>query len=266
MLALISLFLTTQAAAPAPGPAPVPAPPTTLAQDRLTVCLDQARNDPATAIVTADSWLEETSGAQSGMAQQCLGTAYVSLLRWGAAEAAFVAGRDAQPPGEVLERAKLGAMAGNAALGGQRAEAALPLLDQAQDDARAAAQTELAGTIAADRARALVALGRQDEAATALADARRDAPQHPDIWLLSATLARRMGALDEAQGYIETAAALEPREPSIALEAGLIAAMAGQNETARANWRSVIRMVPGSSVATTAADYLAQLDGAPPTR
>lgn len=266
MLAQLSLFLMAQAVAQAPVPPPAPPPPRTLAQDRLTVCLDQARTDPATAIATADAWLNESAGTQSSLPQQCLGTAYVSLLRWDAAQAAFVAARDAQPQGEALERAKMGAMAGNAALGAQNAEAALPLLDQALADARTAAEPELAGTIAADRARALVISGREEEAASALADARRDAPQQANVWLLSATLARRMNALDEAQSYIETAGTLSPQDPSIALEAGLIAAMAGQDEVARTNWRSVITMAPASPNATAAADYLAQLDGAPPER
>src|SRR5690606_33300263 len=117
------------------------------------------------------------AGAQRSLPQQCLGTAYVSLLRWDAAETAFIAARDARPQGEVLARARLGAMAGNAALGAERAEAALPLFDQALADARATGRTELAGTVAGDRARALVMLGREEEAGAALVEARRDAPQ-----------------------------------------------------------------------------------------
>ena len=257
MLDFLALLLAAQAAASAPP---------TLEQDRLTVCLDQARTDPATAIVTADTWLAEATGAQRSAPQQCLGTAYVSLLRWDAAEGAFVAARDAQPADRALERAKLGAMAGNAALGAQHAAAALPLLDQALVDARAASQTELAGSIAADRARALVALDREEEAGAALADARRDAPQLANVWLLSATLARRLDALDEAQGYIETAAALAPQDAAVGLEAGVIAALGGRDDVARASWRSVIDMAPTSPAASTAANYLAQLDGAPPSR
>src|SRR5690606_11865099 len=48
MLALLSFVLMAQVGAAAPP---------TLEQDRLTVCLDQARTDRATAIVMADEWL-----------------------------------------------------------------------------------------------------------------------------------------------------------------------------------------------------------------
>ncbi len=253
MLALLSLLLV-QAAQPS------------LEQDRLTVCLDQARTDPATAITTADEWLAEASGAGRSAPQQCLGTAYVSLLRWDAARDAFMGARDARAESEGAARARLGAMAGNAALAGRHAEEALAMLDQALADARGAGQVELAGTISADRAKALVALGRQQEAVPALDAARRDAPQQAAVWLLSATLARRMEQLDQAQSYIQTAATLTPDDPAIGLEAGLIAALSGRDDAARASWRSVIDRAPGSPPAKEAAEYLAQLDGAPPSR
>ena len=64
-------------------------------QARLTLCLDQARRDPPSAIAEANQWLGESSGAGAALPQQCLGQAYVSLLRWEAAEQAFLAARDA---------------------------------------------------------------------------------------------------------------------------------------------------------------------------
>ncbi len=48
--------------------------------------------------------------------------------------------------------------------------------------------------------------GDMAEAETALANARTLDPQSPYAWLLSATLARRLDKLDEAQRFIETAA------------------------------------------------------------
>lgn len=243
------------------------AAPPTLDEDRLTVCLDQARSDPASAIAAADAWLAETAGPQRSLPRQCLGTAYVSLLRWDAAQAAFLAGRDERPATDHAGRARLGAMAGNAALAAGEHEGALAVFDRALADAREAdISAALAGTIAADRARALVALGREDEAGAMLADARRDAPQQADVWLLSATLARRLDDLAQAQAHIETAAALAPDDAAIGLEAGLIAALTGRDDAARASWRSVIATHPASPESTAAAEYLAQLDGAPPAR
>jgi tetratricopeptide (TPR) repeat protein len=159
-----------------------------------------------------------------------------------------------------VARARLAAMAGNAALAGDRPAAALAAFDLAITDARAGAAPALAGELSADRARALVALDRSEEAAAALAIARRDAPQFAPGWLLSATLARWLGQLDEAQGLIEAAAALAPRDPAIGLEGGLIAALAGRDAAARQSWKSVLATAPESAEATTARTYLAQLD------
>jgi len=255
-LALIAALLIAQAAAsPAGGAA-------TLEEDRLAGCRQQARTDPATAMVTASRWLAEAQGPARSAPQQCLGFAYTSLLRWDAAESAFLAAREALLPNEHAPRARLAAMAGNAALAGGRNEAALAAFDLAQADAGAAGDASLAGTLQADRARALVALDRVGEAAEALANARRDAPQDPSVWLLSATLSRRQGALEQALGQIRTAAALAPDDPAIGLEAGLIAALSGQDEAAQTSWQAVLAASPRSPEAALARDYLAQL-GAP---
>ena len=126
-----------------------------------------------------------------------------------------------------------------------------------------AGDASLGADIATDRARALVGLGSLDEAADALANARRNVPQNPDTWLLSATLSRRQGKLEEAQSEIQTAAALAPSDPAVGLEAGLIAALGGHDDAARQSWRSVMELAPTAPEAAVAKDYLAQLDQAP---
>lgn len=234
--------------------------PTTLAQDRLTVCQTQARRDPAAAILTASEWETENYGADRSLPRQCLGLAYTSLLRWEAAELSFLSARAALDGGDPVARARLAAMAGNAALAGTRAQAALADFELAQADLASAGNPELAGEVAADRARALVALGRHGDAATALEQARRDAPQLTSAWLLSATLARRMEKLSEAQQFIETASALAPQDPAVGLEAGVIAVLAGRDDAARASWQSVQAAAPSSPEAETARMYLKQLE------
>lgn len=229
--------------------------------DRLIVCQDDARRDPATAISTASTWLREALGPDRTYPQQCLGLAYVSLLRWQAAEQAFLAAREALATGSFDERAKLAAMAGNAALAESRFPKAREDFELAQADAAASGDAALAGEIAADRAKALVGLGQLDAAADALAAARRDAPQHADAWLLSATLARRQDKLADAQSHIETAAALAPNDPAVGLEAGVIAILGGRDAAARESWRSVLATAPNTPEAATARNYLAQLDG-----
>jgi tetratricopeptide (TPR) repeat protein len=255
ILSLLSLLLAQAVSEAGPG--------TTLAQDRLTVCQTEARRDPTSAIVNASTWLREAVEDERSYPHQCLGVAYTSLLRWQAAEDAFMAAHAARPQSDFAGRARLAAMAANSALADGRHEAARKHLELAHGDAAVSGDTVLAGEIAADKARALVGLGLTDEAAKALAQARRDAPQRIESWLLSATLARRQDNLDEAQAHIQTAAALGPQDPAVALEAGVIAALAGRDEAARLSWRSVLELAPDGPEAAAARDYLAQLDEEP---
>ena len=247
--ALISSLLFTQASYPS---VPVEEP-------RLELCLDHTRADPAAGISEANAWLAEGSGAVQSYPQQCLGYAYSLLLRWDAAERAFLAARDLEPEYSHFRRAQLAAMAANAALAEQRADAALISLALAATDAAAADDAGLRALVETDRARALVLQGNEGEAEAVLASSRTLDPQAPLTWLLSATLARRLGKLDEAQGFIETAAALSPDYPETALEAGVIAMLQGREEAAKASWQSVIDLDGESPTAETARGYLAQL-------
>ena len=256
MIAAILLTLAQPAAA-----APVPPPaPRTLAQGRLDVCMDQARTDPTTAIAEASAWERETGGVDRSEAQQCLGVAYTVLLRWEAAERAFLAARGAAPTDAHFRRAQLAAMAGNAALAEGRGAAAQIALELAGSDAEASDDTPLQAIVQVDLARALVLQRDTARAETTLANARTLDPQNAYAWLLSATLARRLDKLDEAQGHIETAASLAPDYPETGLEAGVIAMLSGNEEAAARSWRSVIELEPEGEAAATARGYLAQLD------
>lgn len=246
------------AAALLPLLAEVSAPPT-MEQTKLAVCLDQASKDPTTAIVTASGWLTDATGAARALPQQCLGFADTLLQRWRPAEQAFLDGRDYADPTDYELRARLAAMAGNAALAENRNTDALTDLDLALTDAKAAGDTKVTGGIQLDRSRALVALGRMDEASAALADARAEAPQNAETWLLSATLARRMNDLAGARARIATAAGLAPHDPAIALEAGVISELSGNEEAARKSWQSAITVAPESKEAATAKSYLDQI-------
>lgn len=250
-------------AAPA-SPAPVPArAPASAAQKALNECLDAVKVDPPAAAALAEGWIEQAKGPEVAQAQFCLGSAKAALGNWEEAETAFAAGRDAAAPSDKRLRAQLGAMAGTAALAVNAPDRALVLLEQAHGDATAAPDARLAGDISVDRSRALLALKREADAAVALAEARNASADNAEAWLLSATLARRQGKLDEAQGWIERAAALAPRDPQVGLEAGVIGVLAGRDEAARKSWQSVIAAAPGSDLAKTAQGYLDQL-GAPP--
>jgi len=235
------------------------ATPVPLEQVRLDLCLDQARADPGAAMIEASGWLAETSGADASYPQQCLGYAYTLLLNWNAAESAFLAAREAEFEANHFRRAQLATMAANAALAEERADAALISLAIAASDAEAAGDAGLRSVVETDRARALVLKAREADAEAALASARTLDGQNAMAWLLSATLARRLGKLDDAQGLIATAAALAPDYPEVGLEAGVIAMLQGREDAAVASWRSVLEVEPGGETATIARGYLAQL-------
>lgn len=221
----------------------------------IDVCLSTAREDPAKARALAQEWVSRTTGSQRATGHHCLAVAAGNAGDWASAAAAFLAARDdADAP---RFRARMGALAGSALLTQGKPGEALAVLDRAA--AEKSADSSLEGYIAQERAVALVALERLPEAALALDAARALAPADAHGWLLSATLARRQGDLATAQTRIERAAALDPRDPGIGLEAGVIAALAGRDAAARQSFQSVIAAAPESEQAAAARTYLSQL-------
>lgn len=239
--------------------ADAPTPEVPRARTPLQECMSAVNSDPPGAIDIAEAWLAQSKGSPTAPAQFCLGSAHAALEHWDEAETAFLAGRDAAAASDYRLKAQLGAMAGTTALARGEPVRALAALDQARADALAAPDAQLAADIQVDRSRALVALKREGDAATALAEARQANAKNPEAWLLSATLSRRQGKLVEAQAQIETAVGLEPRDPAIGLEAGVIAVLAGREAAARKSWESVLAAAPDSEAAKTASGYLAQL-------
>lgn len=235
--------------------------PSAPAPSRLGQCLEAAQSDPESALNRAEAWLTQVSGSARVDPGTCLGAAYAQLGRWDEAEAAYIAAREVAAANERGRKGQLGALAGNAALAANSAARAEGLFALAHAESLAASDRAQAGRIAADWASALVAQGKVDEAAGKLALARAEAPDLALAWLLSATLARRQDKLAEAQEQIETAARLDPRDPEIGLEAGVIAVLARRDEAARRSWRSVLAMAPGSTQAQQAQAYLDQLGG-----
>jgi len=266
---LLPILLAFQLAGELPV-APLPIPPAksqveqqsqgqlTFDEARFEECLKQARTDPTTAINTASNWAAEAAAETAAYPQQCLGHAYTSLLRWDAAERAFLTAREVLGDHQNEWRARLALQAGNAALAGNRAEAALFDFSLAEGDL-ADGDPAIASMIETDRARALVADGRDVEAEAALDKARTLDPQSPNAWLLSATLARRLDKLPEAQSYIEMAAKLAPTYPEVGLEAGVIAMLAGNREAAKASWESVVALASEDDAGAAAKAYLTQL-------
>lgn len=235
-------------------PDPAPLPPS-----RQVQCAALIRTAPQEALKLAEQWLAETTGSAQVDPAECKALALANLERWAEAEAAFLAARDAVPAHERARRAQFAAAAAIAAEAQGGRDRALALYKAAQEEAAAGGDSTLAGQIARDSAASLFAAGRTDEAMAALAKAREALPDDPATWLISARAARRLGKLAEAQTQIERAAGLDPRDPAIGLEAGVIAVLAGRDEAARKSWQSVIAAAPDSAEAKVAKGYLDQL-------
>lgn len=227
---------------------------------KLAECVNLARDDAEAASDFAQTW-RETAASQLELAQSahCLGLALVRQRDFAEAQRAFDLAASEVPDGAPAYQARLAAMAGNAAMAQDKPAIAEIAFARAQTFATQASDGPLAASVSVDRARALVALGRNDEAAAALAAARDDDPANARAWLLSATLSRRLERLGEAREQIAQAALLAPQDPAVGLEAGVIAALAGREEEARRSFESVLEVAPQSEEATRARSYLEQL-------
>lgn len=274
----------TEVPPPKPGETPqatqtgLPASPvqTSPRPTRYTLCLAAGEKDLTAGIAAARAWLAEAAKAATpdtahGAAAQCLGQLLLQQGDSAGAEAAFAESAGQVQADKPAAVAALQTMAGDAALAGGRAEAALGWYDKAlapvPASAPSAEDNAERGAAQIGRARALVALGRLPEASGALQDAHRLAPNDPEGWLLSATLARRGKDLDRAQRDIEVAASLDlhgdPLGAPIGLEAGVIAMLSGREDAARKSWQSVLALAPDSAEAATAKGYLDQIGPAP---
>ena len=253
MLHFLPILL--QLAAPAAAQ-PLP----TLDEVQFTECLDLARKDPASAISSASLWAQQNGGY---LARACHGFALATDFKFDLAVPILTeAGTLAETKGDP-RAARFWAQAGNAAIAAGQPDVAVDALGKALVskalDSNERADSEV------DRARAFVALGKSADGEAALATARQLAPENGAAWLLSATLARRLNKLPDALAFIQTAAAVLPSDPAVALEAGNIAIAAGDDDTARKQWEQVIKIGPNSRQAVTATAQLAALAAATPT-
>lgn len=241
------LIFALMAAPVAPKPLP------TMADLRYEECVTLAAKNPADGVIDAGIWIRENGGY---LATHCLATALATDFKFADAVPLFVKAAKGAELVKDARAAKFWAQAGNAAIAADQPGEALIALDTAF--ASTTLTNSERGDILIDKARALVGANREKDAVSVLAQARSLAPENGTGFLLSATLARRTGALIDAQSYISTAAALSPYEPAIPLEAGNIAAAAGNQPAARRAWEQVIKIAPESRQAVTAKARLAE--------
>lgn len=229
-------------------------------QKQFADCLATARDDADSALDIANAWrVSANNDLDLVRSAHCLGLALVTLERFDEARQVFEAASAEAPESFGAYRARLLAMAGNAAMSGGKPAVAEPLFASAVDQAVALGNAELASDLSADRAGALALTERLDDAVEAMKQAREQNPASMRAWLMSAALMRRLERLGEAQQMIEKAAELDPRSPAVGLEGGIIAALSGRAVDARRSFESVLLVAPDSEWANRATAYLEQL-------
>ncbi|WP_109809561.1 tetratricopeptide repeat protein [Sphingosinithalassobacter portus] len=229
--------------------------PTLPISDRGDACERAAVNAPRQGETLANQWIVDGGGYQ---ARECLGLALANQQRWRDAASAFSAAATEAEDKDDVRAANLWALAGNAWLAEGVPDRALTALDKAIAKQKLEGLT--LGEAHLDRARARVSGGDEAGAREDLDIAVRLAAADPFAWLLSATLARRMGDLPRAHRDIAEAVRLAGDDPAVQLELGNIAAVSGNADGARTAWERVITLAPGTARAATARQALAQFD------
>ncbi|MBN8813907.1 MAG: tetratricopeptide repeat protein [Sphingomonas sp.] len=226
---------------------------------RYHACLDLATSNAEAAQNEAERFRLAGGGAK---ARQCLGLAYAMQEKWRDAAIAFEAAAQEAATAKDPLATRYWAQAGNAWLATGEPVKAYAALNNALAGGTLAGQDR--GEALLDRARSLVAAGQLAGARTDLDAALESAPNDPLAWLLSATLARRTKDLPRAQNDIAQALKLSADDASVQLEAGNIAAMAGDGDAAKRAWEAAVKIAPTSSAGQNARAALAQFDAPAP--
>lgn len=219
-------------------------------------CAAEIEADPVAAVTHANEWFLQGGGA---LAKQCAALAYAAQDRWPEAATAFEAAAREAEKGKQTAAANLWIQAGNARLAAGQPREAIAAIDGALVSGQLSGPAK--GEARLDRARANVAAGDPASARVDLNEALKLVPQDPLAWLLSASLARRMGEMERAQVDIAEAAKLSPDDASVALEAGRIALAVGAPDAARIAFEGALRNQPGSDAARAAQAELDRLKG-----
>jgi tetratricopeptide (TPR) repeat protein len=237
----VTAFLLALAAAAAPAP-----------EAEYRACTDLVRSAPERAVEQANDWRGKGGGVA---ARQCLGLAYAALESWPSAATAF---EQAALEAERLQdnrRADLWVQAGNAWLAGGDHPKARKAFDAAL--ATTLLTPELRGEVHLDRARAAAAQGESAAARTDVDKGLELVPADPFGWYLSAALARRDKQLARAQSDIAKAVELAGDDAAVLLEAGNIAGVTGDVDSAKSFYARAARASPDSEAGRAAQAALA---------
>jgi tetratricopeptide (TPR) repeat protein len=223
-------------------------------RDRLASCLMLAMRDASAAISEGARWLLDDGGLE---AELCLAVGYSENSDWESASGAFERALVlAEEVGDSRLSGILGGAA-NAALMNGDAALARTHLDRVLADETLNGEARSGALL--DRANVHVALGDGAAAQADLLAVQALRPNDSEVWLLSATLARRQGDLDAAGDLIDRALELDRNNAFILLEAGNIAIRNNAYGVARQAWEEALAADPDGQAGQAATRNLARL-------
>lgn len=123
----------------------------------------------------------------------------------------------------------------------------------------APAPTDPAFTDALARAKAAYAAGKLKAAATALADLAKQAPEHPEVLLLTAQVQLEEGKLPESQATADKCVALDPNLADCWLTLGVLRQNSKDDAGAAAAYETYLKLAPTGRYARDATSQLARL-------
>jgi tetratricopeptide (TPR) repeat protein len=220
-------------------------------QAQYQACMSLLDRDPAGALDGAVEW-ERQGGGDAARHCKALALIRTGDVEDGALELERVA--QAMPQVKAPLAAELFAQAGQAWIKAGNPQRAL----YAPNEGLKLNPRDVQLLI--DRALTYGASGMYFEALDDLNVAVEIVPNDPDVYAMRAAAYRQLETLDLAEENIEQALKLSPSHPGALLERGYLRRAKGDNEGARADWLTVIQVLPGTDIASEAQKNIEKLD------
>ena len=220
-------------------------------QAQYQACMSLLDRDPAGALDSAVEW-ERQGGGDAARHCKALAMIRTGDVEDGALELERVA--QAMPQVKAPLAAELFAQAGQAWIKAGNPQRAL----YAQNEGLKLNPKDVQLLI--DRALTYGASGMYFEALDDLNVAVEIVPDDPDVYAMRAAAYRQLETLDLAEENIEQALKISPSHPGALLERGYLRRAKGDIEGARADWLTVIQVLPGTDIANEAQKNIEKLD------
>ena len=220
-------------------------------QAQYQACMTLLNRDPAGALDSAVEW-ERQGGGDAARHCKALALIRTGEVEDGALELERVA--EAMPQVKAPLAAELFAQAGQAWVKAGNPQRALYAQNQGLKLNPQDVQLLL------DRALTYGTSGMYFEALDDLNVAAELSPDDPDIYAMRAAAYRQLETPDLAEENIDHALKISPSHPGALLERGYLRRDQGDAAGARADWLTVIQVMPGTDIANEAQKNIEKLD------